>query len=242
MAIATLLISSAFGRDNLVSGHQSSAFGYGITNNIDNSMMIGPSNSSKITILSTGEVGIGTTTPQNALHVSSGASTIARFDSSSSYGGLLIDNLSGLNSNITFGQSGAGRWEFGTDMGVNGTSDFYLYDLANSRNPFYINTDGDIHLGGISGYNNTQAMTILQGGNVGIGTYTPDNKLDIDTNVANTSGLRLKQLTSASPATATTSKALTVDANGDVILTEIQESIWSVNGNSDASYLFRIWS
>lgn len=51
----------------------SSAIGQGVINSTSNSLMIGPSNSAKMTILgaagSVGFTGIGTTTPQYALHV-----------------------------------------------------------------------------------------------------------------------------------------------------------------------------
>ena len=47
--------SVAFGRSNCVSASGASAFGTGITNGIASSAMIGPSNTAKLTILSTGE-------------------------------------------------------------------------------------------------------------------------------------------------------------------------------------------
>ncbi len=47
--------SSAFGYNNVVSAGGASVFGSGITNAIANSTMIGPSDSAKLTILSTGE-------------------------------------------------------------------------------------------------------------------------------------------------------------------------------------------
>jgi len=75
--------SSAFGNNNTASGSYSATFGYGntasatgasvfgssISNNIDNSTMIGPSDTAKLTILSTGNVGIGTTSPYAKLSV-----------------------------------------------------------------------------------------------------------------------------------------------------------------------------
>lgn len=58
----------AIGFDNNVSGQRAFVFGKGITNNISDSMMIGPTDGSKVTIR-TGGVGIGTTTPEKKLHV-----------------------------------------------------------------------------------------------------------------------------------------------------------------------------
>ncbi|RKZ30374.1 hypothetical protein DRQ36_05765 [bacterium] len=53
---------------------------------------------------------------------------------------------------------------------------------------------------------------------VGIGTGTPNNKLEINSGSSNRSGLRFTQLTSAYAPGVTADKFLTVDANGDVIL------------------------
>ncbi len=54
--------------------------------------------------------------------------------------------------------------------------------------------------------------------NVGIGTSTPQNRLEIVSSAINTSGLRLKNLTSTSPTVAANGKVLSVATNGDVIL------------------------
>ena len=55
-------------------------------------------------------------------------------------------------------------------------------------------------------------------GNVGIGTTTPNNKLEIKANAADASGLRFTNLTSNSPTQPIGSKVLSVDAQGNVIL------------------------
>ncbi len=68
----------------------------------------------------------------------------------------------------------------------------------------------------------TQSNSIIlgaPGANVGIGNSAPMTKLHITTGVANASGLRLQNLTSASPASLLNqTKFLTVTANGDVVL------------------------
>lgn len=53
---------------------------------------------------------------------------------------------------------------------------------------------------------------------IGIGTTTPNNMLEINSGVTATTGLRFTNLTSAVTAGASASKALGVDANGDVSL------------------------
>lgn len=65
--------------------------------------------------------------------------------------------------------------------------------------------------------------------NVGIGLSSdplgPQNKLEINTGIANTSGLRFRQLTSASPTQANPGTGvLSVDPNGDVIYVNIPSS------------------
>jgi trimeric autotransporter adhesin len=71
----------------------------------------------------------------------------------------------------------------------------------------------------------TQSNSIVlgkSGTSVGIGNTAPTAKLHITSGVANTSGLRLENLTSATPAQAGGSgKALSVDVNGNVILVGI---------------------
>ncbi len=66
---ASGIASSAFGHNNTASAFLSSAFGNEITNNIAESLMIGPNDSAKLTILSNGNMGIGTTSPYAKLSV-----------------------------------------------------------------------------------------------------------------------------------------------------------------------------
>ncbi|HAT68647.1 MAG TPA: hypothetical protein DCS20_03430 [Candidatus Yonathbacteria bacterium] len=61
--------SVAFGYSNVATGVSSVAIGKGITNTTSNSLMIGVSDTAKLTILSTGNVGIGTTSPYAKLSV-----------------------------------------------------------------------------------------------------------------------------------------------------------------------------
>jgi hypothetical protein len=58
-------------------------------------------------------------------------------------------------------------------------------------------------------------------GNVGIGTASPANTLEIKQGTAGNSGLRFTNLTSSSTATTSSSKVLGVNNNGDVILTNV---------------------
>lgn len=62
----------AFGDENKILAPGASAFGSGITNSIADSLMIGPSDSAKITILPDGNVGIGTAAPASKLNIAGG--------------------------------------------------------------------------------------------------------------------------------------------------------------------------
>lgn len=69
------------------------------------------------------------------------------------------------------------------------------------------------------------SVVLGNGANVGIGTSTPSNKLEVSTGTIGQSGLRLTQLTSAVAATVLNqTKFLTVNAQGDVILGSINSS------------------
>lgn len=79
-----------------------------------------------------------------------------------------------------------------------------------------VKADNSLVLGSINGENGATAST-----NVGIGTTTPDNRLEIVKGAqgSNISGLRLWSLVGSTP-TASTGEVLSIDANGDVIVVE----------------------
>lgn len=59
----------AIGRGNVVSASGAAAIGTNLTNSIVGSLQIGPNEAAKITVLSGGQVGIGTSTPSTKLDV-----------------------------------------------------------------------------------------------------------------------------------------------------------------------------
>lgn len=84
---ATCGCSISVGYLTIASGIGSSVFGSCITDAIPSSTQIGPNNAAKVTILSTGNVGIGTTTPAKTLTVAGTENlTGALFDSLNSAG------------------------------------------------------------------------------------------------------------------------------------------------------------
>lgn len=62
----------AFGDDNKIYAPGASAFGSGISNSVAGSLMIGPADFAKITILPDGNVGIGTAAPASKLNIAGG--------------------------------------------------------------------------------------------------------------------------------------------------------------------------
>jgi hypothetical protein len=124
-------------------------------------------------------VGMGTSTPAYPLHVAGTGSTVAEFDGSNQYTSFTVNNTSGMQAAVNLSQSGTQKWAYGTDFAGAGTADFFLYQATGTRNPLYIDTSGNVRLGGTSGFLGTHAMTILQTGNVGIGTASPGQRLDV---------------------------------------------------------------
>ncbi|RIV25367.1 hypothetical protein DYU11_08680 [Fibrisoma montanum] len=88
--------------------------------------------------------------------------------------------------------------------------------------------------------NVSNAVVLGNGANVGIGNSAPTARLHVTTGVANQSGVRLENLTSASPASALNqTKFLTVDGSGNLILASTTsggriaaeaESLWQRKG------------
>jgi hypothetical protein len=108
------LNSAAFGMESGTTGDHCMAVGLGVSNGTSNSLMIGPSNSAKVTILSSGYVGIGlgNTSPTQMLEVAgniktSGSVTAASdVEITSNSNGLILKSPNGTRFRITISNAG----------------------------------------------------------------------------------------------------------------------------------------
>lgn len=82
-------------------------------------------------------------------------------------------------------------------------------------------------------------MTMTADGNLGIGTANPESRLEIDSDLANKSGLKFRKLNANSPTTNPNignfncDKVLTVDDDGNVILMSLNNCLTSALVSSD---------
>jgi trimeric autotransporter adhesin len=111
------------------------------------------------------------------------------------------NGLSGASGNTIIGRAGY------LGSNTNLTNNIILADGAGNRR---INVDSN--------------------GFVGIGTTSPSSRLEIESGVANTSGLKFTSLTSASPTS--TGQAIGVDVNGNLVTIASSGSGWGLSGNA----------
>jgi hypothetical protein len=141
-------------------------------------------------------------------------------------------------SNVTGNQNTMVGYQAGRNNTTGQSNVFIGYDAGVPENV------GNLTNAVAIGYNSrvTQSNSLILGANanVGIGTSSPATKLQITTGTANTSGLRLENLTSSSPASVTNQyKFLSVDGAGNVILASSNgsareaapESLWQRTGS-----------
>src|SRR6185295_16982211 len=114
---------------------------------------------SSLDISATGDVGIGTASPSFPLDVSNASASVARFISTAAANAVnvTLDAPATRNTNIEYQQGGTNKWFEGN---VAANDRFRLTNsLANG---------------------NTEVFSVLQSGNVGIGTNAPTDKLSVN--------------------------------------------------------------
>ena len=130
-------------------------------------------------VVSGGNVGIATTTPSNSLQVNGGGITIGSGVNGTS-GQLFIDSgTDGSSSSSIFGRgNGLNEWFVGSLRAFTGSGALGMVDYVYGSNPRVFYTNG------------IERMRILGSGNVGIGTLTPTQPLDVNGNLAITGSAR----------------------------------------------------
>jgi hypothetical protein len=121
----------------------------------------------RMRIMSTGRVGIGTSTPAHTFDVVGPGTWIARFKrTDNSNGGIIVESPTGFNPNVALAVNGANKWHI---LNNSTGSDMLQFWEATGSFPRF---------------------TVTQAGTVGIGTATPSAsyKLDVQSGSINSSG------------------------------------------------------
>ncbi len=202
-------------------------------------------NQERMRITSSGNVGIGSTvfdasnpekllvdagvtSSNNAMHIRGTVNNyfqmkirnLSTGTQSSTQISAIANNGSETSNYVSLGINGSGYvYQAGNSIETGNANDCYLMGSANDLYIVNNNSAKDIIFltGGTT--SSSETMRILPSRRVGIGTSTPSTQLHIKTGTANDGGLRLENLTSASPVTSG-SGALGVDANGKVVRTQ----------------------
>jgi hypothetical protein len=194
-------------------------FGSGISNGTAGSIMIGPSDAAKVTILSDGKVGIGlgANSPTEKLHVSGNIKVTGSLVTSSgtlalpSSGTLLATSGSGSTTRLAVGGGSALNTSWGgggTAIGVDGQNKVVAGYLGASTNGAVIgahnsalNAWADLNLAGQNLIFRTggeiERVRINNVGNVGINTSSPLQKLQISGSGQGTQGILLEDSSQA---------------------------------------------
>ena len=138
--------------------------GYLTTLDADGDIRFSPNNTEVVRIASTGNVGIGTSSPQNNLHIS-GTSAIIRLQDSDT----ASNNVNALTCFVRFTDSTGSQVGY---VGYGGEPNLSVWNTAASSL--------------LMGTNNTERMRIDASGNVGIGTSSPSSRLHVNGTVTAT--------------------------------------------------------
>ncbi len=111
-----------------------------------------------LTLTQDGNVGVGTIAPQFKLDILSTSTTLVARFATPTHSQVLIDAGPAHNSNLTLQRSGVSKW--------------YLGNRASDDRLSFVNSTGTAEM-----------LALLQNGNVGVGTTSPTEKLQVAGNV-----------------------------------------------------------
>jgi hypothetical protein len=245
---------------------------------------VGGTQEDKVVIQTSGNVGIGTSSPSVTLDVNGGTSnTVAQFNSTDSNCNIgIFDNsttgiyLSAIGDDFTIKTASSERMRINSSGNVGiGTSSPSKILHVSSNDPVIRLTDTDtgaIHSlsgsssvrnfdlivddGGSSGsprfsvqIQNSGKFYILNSGNVGIGTTSPQEKLDIDGNIAISGNTLFEEVvSSAGMPSSAGNKSVNTDYDSTVsltagkwlILVNASLQVFQTSGNESGLYLLSL--
>lgn len=203
--------STAIGNAAIVSGTNSTAIGYNTNVTQNNAVILGDLTNNALSV-GIGSQSFNTAGNREKLLVDAGTTNsvnaIVGRGNINNYLQLNIQNQSSgsnASSDVVATANNGNETNNFVDMGINGSAytggimgaanDAYLYNMGQN---FLIGTGTSaksvIFMTGGTSQATNERMRIDGIGNIGIGSINPGNKLEVNTGVAGTSGLRLKQL------------------------------------------------
>ena len=144
--------------------------------------------------VSSGTVGIGTTTQTETLHVvDNDGAAILHLESTSSNANLIIETADGNSFSWQFTNAGAMlrlQYSGSTKSAFNSTGYLSLGENLSAVNPLHVGGGASIGAGNVAAPTNG----LLVGGNVGVGTTTPATRLHVSSGASATTAVSIGEL------------------------------------------------
>lgn len=142
-------------------------------NSSSRGLVLGTNETARLTITGGGDVGIGTTSPAVRLHVEDSSTEIVRVKGSGTTAAVMIDadggGSSGHGGYLNVKQNGSTCGIFGVTGAYSGNTNADVGIFAESGRRIEFAVNGSV----------TPVMVVHSGGNIGMGTISPSEKLDV---------------------------------------------------------------